>query len=140
MVPEFTVAEYSQVIKDALDDSERYRMLIHDLPRRFHEANREQQARALEPAPPLTGTRWDVLLAGMAEHLAMLHEHPVQGWMNERERFLDLTWILSEGNPVLVARSLIDSPAAFLRHGALPDPRDLDVRGGERPDACLVPR
>ena len=51
MVPEFTVAEYSRVIKDALDDSECYRMLIHDLPRRFHEAGREQQARALEPPP-----------------------------------------------------------------------------------------
>ena len=24
------------------------------------------------------------------------------------------------------------APAAFLRHGAVPDPRDLDARGGER--------
>ena len=26
------------------------------------------------------------------------------------------------------------APAAFIRHGVLPDPRDLDRRGGERHD------
>lgn len=25
------------------------------------------------------------------------------------------------------------APAAFIRHGALPNPRDLDARGGEHP-------
>ena len=29
-------------------------------------------------------------------------------------------------------RANLYAPAAFIRHGALPDPRDLDARGGER--------
>ena len=67
-----------------------------------------------------------VLLPGWS-----LHGHEPPGWVDEPERFLDSTWVLSP-IPVIRMESLMFAPAAFLRHGAIPDPRDLDRRGGER--------
>ena len=74
---------------------------------------------------------WDALMAAVVEHLATLHGHEVPEWVNERERFLDVPWIVSR-LPLIRQESLAFAPAAFIRHGALPDPRDLDARGGER--------
>ncbi len=80
---------------------------------------------------PLTHTKWDALLAAMVEHLARLHGHEQPAWVDEPERFLDSPWVLSPV-PVIRMEALMFAPAAFLRHGAIPDPRDLDDRGGER--------
>ena len=55
----------------------------------------EEQREVMESAPPLTGTRWDALLAATAEHICELHGHPVQSWMEEKERFLNETWVLA---------------------------------------------
>ena len=66
----------------------------------------------------------------MVEHLAPLHDHPVPAWVNEPERFLDAPWIVATNRWTRLS-SLMLSPPAFLRHGAIPDPRDLDRRGGE---------
>ena len=104
---------------------------MHQLPRHFHNASRELQAAALQEVPPLTGTRWDALLAAVVEHLAWLHGHPIPEWVNEPERFLDMPWVVST-NRVIAADSVLYAPGAFIRHGALPDPLDLDPRGGER--------
>ena len=41
--------------------------------------------------------------------------------MDEPERFLDSTWVLSP-IPEIRMNSLLFAPAAFLRHGAIPDP------------------
>lgn len=68
----FRVADYSRVIREAPDDSHRVGMLLHDLPRRFHQASREEQISALRDPAPLTDTRWDVLLAAVTEHIARL--------------------------------------------------------------------
>ena len=125
------VADYGTVIGEAADDSHRFRMLMHDLPRRFHEADRAEQARALREAAPLTGTRWDALLAAVTEHIARLHGHAPPDWVEEPERFLAIPWVISD-NPVVAADSVLYCPGAFIRHGALPDPAELDARGGER--------
>ena len=50
--------------------------------------------------------------------------------MDKPERFLDNTWVLSR-IPLIRENALLYAPPAFRRHGALPDPRDLDRRGGE---------
>ena len=76
---------------------------------------------------PLTHTKWDAL------HVAWLHGHEAPAWVDEPERFLDSTWVVSP-IPEIRMHSLMFAPAAFLRHGAIPDPRDLDRRGGERCD------
>lgn len=49
-------------------------------------------------------------------------------WVDEPGRFLKRTWVISR-NPAIAADSVLYAPAAFIRHGALPDPLDLDARG-----------
>lgn len=104
---------------------------MHDLPRRFHLRSRDEQAAFLQERPRLTHTRWDALLAAVVEHIARLHDLPVPGWVDEPERFLATPWVISQ-NPVTAADSVLYAPGAFIRHGALPDPLDLDARGGEK--------
>ena len=127
----FSVPYYSRAILDAPCDDFRYKLVIHELPRRFHEADRDEQCKVLRESPPLTGTRWDALLAATVEHIARLHDHEPPPWTEEPERFLETPWIVSR-NKCIAAQSLIFCPAAFIRDGALPDPLDLDERGGER--------
>ena len=121
MYAEFSLASYSRTIEGDFDDRDRYGVLMHQLPRQFHSLTPEDQAAALLEVPPLTGTRWD----------ARLHDHPVPEWVNEPARFLDTPWVIST-NPVIAADSVLYAPGAFIRHSVLPDPRDLDARGGEK--------
>ena len=48
-------SQYADTIDNAWSDAERYRMLISDLPRRFHAASRELQALSLEEPPAADG-------------------------------------------------------------------------------------
>ena len=107
------------------------RMIVHGLPREFHALSAAEQRAALAKRVPLTRTKWDALIAAMVEHVAWLHGHAPPAWVDEPERFLDSTWVLSPIREIRM-ESLLFAPAAFLRHGAIPDPRDLDRRGGER--------
>ena len=123
-------ADYAAGVAEGWSEDTLARMFIHDLPRAFHSLGPEQQRSVLDDAPPLTGTPWDALLAAMAEHLAELHGHPTREWMDEPERFLDHTWVLAR-NCAIRANALAFGPPAFVRHGTVIDPRDLDERGGE---------
>ena len=125
-----SLGDYAAGIGEGWSEDTLARMFIHDLPRAFHSLEPEQQRAVLDDAPPLTGTRWDALLAAMAEHLAELHGHPAREWMDEAGRFLDHTWVLAR-NESIRANALVFAPPAFVRHGAVIDPRDLDARGGE---------
>ena len=102
-----------------------------ELPPSFHGRGAAEQREALEGHVPLTGTKWDALLAAMVEQVAWLYGHERPAWVDEPERFLDTTWVVS-ANRVTRKNSLKHAPPAFRRHGAIPDPRDLDRRGGER--------
>lgn len=122
---------YVREIREDFDRATVYRVLMHDLPRRFHQASPERQRAVLLERPEVTGTRWDALLAAIVEHIARLHGHPIPGWVNEPERFLDTPWVISEYRTIAID-SVLYAPGAFIRHGALPDPLDLDARGGEK--------
>lgn len=115
-------------------------MLVRDLPRRFHATRGPLQGLSLCEAPKLTGTHWDALLAAVAEHLAILHDLPIPAWVDEPERFLRIPWMPLHRLPALYAAAFIDSPGAFVRHGTLVDPSELDSRGGEREYGCLIGR
>ncbi len=126
-----SLADYAAGVTEGWSEDTLARMLIHDLPRAFHALGPAQQRSVLDDAPPLTGTAtWDALLAAMAEYLAELHGHPTQPWMDEPERFLDHTRVFAR-NSAIRANALAFSPPAFVRHGTVIDPRDLDERGGE---------
>lgn len=66
------------------------------LPRSFHARSEEEQREALATRVPLTGTKWDALIAAIVEHVAWLHGHERPAWVDERERFLDSTWVLAD--------------------------------------------
>ncbi len=127
----FRVADYSGILENALDNMERYRALMHDLPRRFHRLTPEAQVRALRRPARLTGTGWDAFLAAVVEHVARLHGHSVPSWALEPARILDPQWVVST-DPDTAKESVQFAPAAFARHGVYPDLASLDARGGER--------
>ena len=129
--PLLSLQDYANAVEQGWPEDDLGRAIIHDLPRRFHALSEDGQRQVLKSAPPLTGTRWDALLAATAEYLCELHGHPVQPWMDEPERFLDETWVLA-WTPSIRSKALAFAPPAFVRHGAVPDPRELDERGGER--------
>lgn len=126
----FSLGGYTEGIREGWPEVDVERMIVHDLPRQFHARSPDEQRELLGERVPLTHTKWDALLAAMVEHVATLHGHAVPVWAEEPERFLDRTWVLAE-TPLIRLNSLMYAPAAFLRHGAIPDPRDLDRRGGE---------
>ena len=131
----FRIANYPTVIQDeeARQDSIALRLVIRDIPRRFHQLTYALQHKALADRPDLTLTPWDALLAAVTEHIAMLHDHPVPAWCDEPERFLvPPQFFLPVATTRLRIQALLDAPGAFIRHGALIDPRELDRRGGER--------
>ena len=123
--------DYSDAVAEGWKRADLYRAIIHELPRLFHSLDPEAQRQAIDGAPKLTGTAWDALIAAVVEHVAVLHSQDIPAWVQEPERFLDTPWAVSR-LPLIRYESLAFAPGAFIRHGALPDPRDLDVRGGER--------
>ena len=129
----FSFDSYTTGIERGWSDDEIGRAILHDLPRRFHRLGGAARRAALRAAPRLTGTRWDALLAAVAEHVAWLHDLPLPAWVDQPERFLQETWVLARTRQIRL-ESLMYAPPAFLRHGAIPDPRDLDSRGGDTHD------
>ena len=132
-------SQYADTIDGARDDHERYRMLISDLPRRYHGASRDLQARSIEDSPRLTPTKWDALLAAMVEHLAICHNLPVPKWCGEPELSLRIYWqpipAYGSGFPGIVSR---DTPGAFLRHGVIVAGWELSEREGHREYGALL--
>ena len=122
--------EYVAAIEEGWTDDELGRAILHDLPRRFHELDRDAQAAALATEPALTETRWDALLAATVEHIATLHGHEAPRWTDHPARFLREPWVMPKVD-WMRSNALAFAPAAFIRHGAIPDPRELDRRCGE---------
>ncbi len=126
-----TLETWLEGVRQGWPDDDVGRLIVHGLPRWFHALDRTRQTEVLEERPGRTGSKWDALLAATVEHLCDLHGHPVPVWVDEPERFLEETWVLAT-TPVIRRESLLYAPPAFIRHGAIPDPADLDERGGER--------
>ena len=136
--PYWRVAQYADTIDNAWSDSERYRMLISDLPRRFHHSSRDRQEYALAEAPRLTGTNWDSLLAAAAEHIAITHDHPVPDWCDDPQRSLKIYWMpLRAPGKRFPGKAYRDTPGAFLRHGVIIGGRELGWREGDRDYGAL---
>ena len=131
--PYWSVAQYADTIENAWSDDERYRMLISDLPRRFHQSSRDRQEYALNEPPRLTGTNWDSLLAATAEHIAITHAHSVPDWCDDPEWSLKFYWMplpaFGKSIPGMVYR---DTPGAFLRQVVMVGEYELGEREGHR--------
>ena len=131
----FTVGIYRGCILDDSIRNDEYgyceRLLIRDLPRRFHQLTRELQVAALEGYVEVTPyPKWDALLAAIVEHIAILHAHRPPDWTQEPERFLEIPWVIPT-LPSIARRAVLGASAVFIKHGVFPDPREFDKRGGE---------
>lgn len=122
--------EYAQAVLDGWTDGELLRLHLHELPRSLMSLKREKRVALLSERPPLTGTPWDALLAATVEHVCELHALEAPAWTQEQGRFLRVPHIFTPLRDMRL-EAIAYAPAAFIRHGALPNPRDLDARGGE---------
>ena len=123
---------FTQYANELLRDGETPQLgvlVVRGIPRSFNRRPREVQAVILEAAPAITGSKWDGMLAAMAEHLAWLDGHAKPTWVDEEGRFNNPP---KAYGPVLRQNGLATPPAAFIRHGALIAGHELDARGGER--------
>ena len=111
------------------------RIMMRGIARTWRGLDADERRRTLAVPPPLSGTRWDALLAAVTEHVAWRNGHPKPGWTDEAGRFNDPPHSYSV---IEKENAICWCPAAFLRHGALADPRDLDVRGETNGD--WIPR
>ena len=127
---EFSLEDYSEMVRRGFGESTMLGMILHEVPRSFMAMTREQRARELEVAPTLTGTKWDALLAAMVEHVAWLHVLETPSWVHQPERFMKHAWVIAT-SPSDHLYAMMWSPAAFVRHGTILDPRSLDARGGD---------
>ena len=114
--PRLRLSAYTDAIADGWPDWDVERAIVCGLPRGFHALRREAQEAALRERPPLTGTRWDALLAAMVEHLAWIHNLETPDWVDEPERFLETTWVLPKTRHHAAGR-------ADVRAGRVPAPR-----------------
>lgn len=103
-------------------------LIVRGIPRSFKSRTQATQRAILQVAPATTGTKWDGMLAAIAEHLAWLYGHPHPRWVEEPSRFNDPP---TAYGPVLRESALATAPAAFLRHGVPIAGHELDARGGE---------
>ncbi len=94
---DFTLDAYIEGIRERWPERDIQRHIVCGLPRGFHARSVVEQRAALAKRVPLTGTKWDALVAAMVEHVARLHGHAPPAWVDEPERFLDKTWVVSPG-------------------------------------------
>ena len=116
-------------VQRGLPTRELIRLIMRGIPRTLVRLAPDQQADALNRPPEPTGTKWDALLAAVAEHVAWLHGLRKPAWIDEPARFNKLPETYTR---ILKADGFCAAPGAFIRHGALTGPQDLDARGGER--------
>ena len=90
------IADFLRGIEEGWPEEDVARWIVCQLPRSFHARSAEEQHEALRERVPLSGTKWDALLAAVVEHVAWLHGHERPAWVDERERFLDSTWVLPD--------------------------------------------
>ena len=107
------------------------RIMMRGIARTWQNLEKNERERTLEVPPCLSGTKWDALLAAVTEHITWLSGYPRPEWIEERARFNEPPQSFAS---IEKGNALCWCPGAFLRHGALADPRDLDARGGEHGD------
>jgi hypothetical protein len=99
---------------------------IRDFLDQVHRSGDDELAALIRERPELTGDRKsDVLVAGVAEHLAAVRGLSCPSWVLEQERFLDRFWFVSSV-PGFRAMALAQTPIALKRRGVLWPARSLE--------------
>lgn len=119
-----TLGDLAGHLGAADDDGHRWRLIAEFLEEYRHEPTAER-AELLADEPPSTGDdRWDVFLAGLAEHLATREGRGVAAWASGRR--LAVFWF-----PFNTAAARVDAmvhaPAGFRSRGIFLAPEELGV-------------
>jgi hypothetical protein len=119
-----TLADLARFVVAEPDFNSQWRLVVEFL-KEYQQEPVGVRLRLLEDAPGLTGDeRWDVLFAGLAEHLAMRDDEPAPGW--SASRGLRRFWF-PFGTPGARAQALVHAPAAFRRRGVFVADYEIDA-------------
>jgi hypothetical protein len=119
-----SLAELAHFVAGELDFDARWRLVVEFL-KEYHEEPAETRQRLLADAPAPTGDeRWDVLFAGIAEHLAIRDGRDAPGW--SASRGLRRFWFPFD-TPGARAQALVHAPAAFRRRGVFVADYEIDA-------------
>jgi hypothetical protein len=119
-----SLAELACFITAEPDFDTRWRLVVEFL-KEYHREPEGTRQRLLADVPEPTGDeRWDVLFAGLAEHLATRDGKDAPGWAASRglRRF----WFPFD-TPGARAQALVHSPAALRRRGVFVADYEIDA-------------
>jgi hypothetical protein len=112
------------IVAAEADFDVQWRLVVEFL-KEYHQEPAGVRLELLEDTPgPVGDERWDVLLAGLAEHLAMRDAQAAPGWSVTRglRRF----WFPFD-TPGARAQALVHAPAAFRRRGVFVADYEIDA-------------
>jgi hypothetical protein len=119
-----TIAGLAAFVAAEPDFDTRWRLVVEFLKEYRMEPAGERQ-RLLEDTPgPVGDERWDVLFAGLAEHLAMRDGKDAPRW--SASRGLRRFWFPFDA-PGARAQALVHAPAAFRRRGVFVADYEIDA-------------
>jgi hypothetical protein len=119
-----SLAELARFIAAEPDFDTRWRLVVEFL-KEYHQDPAGARQQLLADAPEPTGDeRWDVLLAGLAEHLAMRDGMDAPEW--SASGGLRRFWFPFD-TPGARAQALVHAPAAFRRRGVFVADYEIDA-------------
>ncbi len=122
-----SLAELARFIAAEPDFDTRWRLVVEFL-KEYHRESAGARQRLLADAPgPVGDERWDVLFAGLAEHLAMQDGTDAPGW--SASRGLRRFWFPFD-TPGARAQALVHAPAALRRRGVFVADYEIDASPG----------
>ena len=119
-----TLADLARLVAAEADFDAQWRLVVEFL-KEYHQEPAGVRLGLLEDTPgPVGDERWDVLFAGLAEHLAMRDGQAAPGWSVTRglRRF----WFPFD-TPGARAQALVHAPAAFRRRGVFVADYEIDA-------------
>jgi hypothetical protein len=119
-----SMARLAAFIADEPNFDMRWRLVVEFL-KEYHREPTDNRQRLLADAPDSVGDlRWDVLFAGLAEHLAMRDGHGAPLW--SASRGLRRFWFPFD-TPGARAEALVHAPAALRRRGVFVADYEIDA-------------
>jgi hypothetical protein len=119
-----TIARLAAFIADEPDFDVRWRLVVEFLKEYHGEPAGERQWLLGDTPDPVGDERWDVLFAGLAEHLAMRDGQGAPPW--SALRGLRRFWFPFD-TPGARAQALVHAPAAFRRRGVFVADYEIDA-------------
>lgn len=117
-----TLAALAPLLAGVTDEPTRFRLVLEFLEEFQWEKPGDRLGLLEEEPGPTQDRRWDVLLAGLAEHLAAQDGQAGPAWADQRA--LETFWFL-DNTPGGRADALVRAPAALRRRGVFISADDL---------------